>query len=100
MRLEQLQAFVDVAQRGSVSRAAEALFVTQPTLTARLKNLEQEVGAQLFVRTGRGMRLSDAGRAFSPTRNGRSARPLRASAWSKSLSAGRAASSRSAPRRR
>ena len=39
MRLEQLQAFVEVAQRRSVSRAAEALFVTQPTLTARLKGL-------------------------------------------------------------
>jgi DNA-binding transcriptional LysR family regulator len=66
MRLEQLQAFVEVAQRRSVSRAAEALFVTQPTLTARVKGLEQELGAQLFVRSGRGMRLSDAGRAFLP----------------------------------
>jgi DNA-binding transcriptional LysR family regulator len=40
MRLEQLNAFVEVARRGSVSRAAEALYVTQPTLTARLKGLE------------------------------------------------------------
>ena len=66
MRLEQLQAFVEVAQRRSVSRAAEALFVTQPTLTARLKGLEQELGSRLFIRSGRGMRLSDAGRAFLP----------------------------------
>ena len=66
MRLEQLQAFIEIAQRRSVSRAAEALFVTQPTLTARLKGLEQELGARLFIRSGRGMRLSDAGRAFLP----------------------------------
>jgi DNA-binding transcriptional LysR family regulator len=66
MRLEQLDAFVEVARRGSVSRAAEALYVTQPSLTARLKGLEQELDAKLFVRSQRGMRLSDAGRAFLP----------------------------------
>jgi DNA-binding transcriptional LysR family regulator len=66
MRLEQLEAFVEVARRGSVSRAAEALYATQPTLTARLKGLEQELDAKLFVRSQRGMRLSDSGRAFLP----------------------------------
>lgn len=66
MRIEQLEAFVEVARLGSVSRAAEALYATQPTLTARLKGLEQELDAQLFVRSQRGMRLSDAGRAFLP----------------------------------
>ncbi len=66
MRLEQLDAFVEVARRGSVSRAADALFVTQPTLTARLKSLERELDATLFIRSQRGMRLSDAGRAFLP----------------------------------
>jgi DNA-binding transcriptional LysR family regulator len=66
MRLEQLNAFVEVARRGSVSRAAEALYVTQPTLTARLKGLEQELDARLFLRSQRGMRLTDAGRAFLP----------------------------------
>jgi DNA-binding transcriptional LysR family regulator len=66
MRLEHLHAFVEVAQRGSVSRAAEALFVTQPALTARLKSLERELEATLFVRSQRGMRLSEAGRAFLP----------------------------------
>jgi DNA-binding transcriptional LysR family regulator len=64
--MEQLEAFVEVARRGSVSRAAEALYATQPTLTARLKGLEQELEAKLFVRSQRGMRLSDAGRAFLP----------------------------------
>jgi DNA-binding transcriptional LysR family regulator len=66
MRTEQLEAFVEVARLGSVSRAADALYATQPTLTARLKGLEQELDAQLFVRSQRGMRLSDAGRAFLP----------------------------------
>lgn len=61
-----MDTFVEVARRGSVSRAAEALYVTQPTLTARLKSLEQELDAKLFVRSQRGMRLSDAGRAFLP----------------------------------
>jgi DNA-binding transcriptional LysR family regulator len=66
MRLEQLDAFMEVSRRGTVSQAAEALFVTQPTLTARLKGLERELDAILFVRSGRGMRLSEAGRAFLP----------------------------------
>ena len=66
MRIEQLEAFVEVARLGSVTRAADALYATQPTLTARLKGLEQELDAQLFVRSQRGMRLSDAGRAFLP----------------------------------
>ena len=51
---------------GSVSRAADALFVTQPALTARLQRLEGDLGASLFVRTSRGMRLTEAGEAFLP----------------------------------
>jgi DNA-binding transcriptional LysR family regulator len=66
VRLEQLDAFVEVAKRGSLSQAADALYVTQPTLTARIKGLEGELNATLFLRSGRGMRLSDAGRAFLP----------------------------------
>lgn len=66
MLLAQIEAFVEVARRGSVSRAAEALFVTQPALTARLKSLERQLGTPVLVRTGRGVRLSDAGRAFLP----------------------------------
>lgn len=66
MLLAQLEAFIEVARAGNVSRAAEILFVTQPALTARLKTLESELGGDLFVRTPRGMRLNDAGRAFLP----------------------------------
>lgn len=66
MLLAQIEAFVETARRGSVSRAADALFVTQPALTARLKSLERELATPLFVRTGRGMRLSESGRSFLP----------------------------------
>ena len=61
-----MQGFLEVARRGNVSRAAEAIYVSQPTLTARLHALETELGEKLFVRTRQGMRLTDAGRAFLP----------------------------------
>jgi DNA-binding transcriptional LysR family regulator len=64
--LPQIEAFLEVARRQNLSRAAEALFVSQPTLTARLQSLEASLGEQLFVRTRRGMRLTEAGEAFLP----------------------------------
>ena len=57
---------MEVARQGSVSRAAENLLVSQPALTARLKRLEEELGASLFVRQPRGMRLTEAGEAYLP----------------------------------
>ena len=51
MLLAQVEGFLEVARRGNVSRAAEAMFVTQPTLTARLHALERELGEPLFART-------------------------------------------------
>jgi DNA-binding transcriptional LysR family regulator len=66
IQLVQVEGFLEVARRGSVSRAAEALFITQPTLTARLQGLERELGTALFLRTSHGMRLTDAGRAWIP----------------------------------
>ena len=64
--LSQLQGFVEVARTHSVSRAADALYVTQPALTARLQRLEEDLGAKLFTRTPRGMKLTEAGEAFLP----------------------------------
>jgi DNA-binding transcriptional LysR family regulator len=64
--LPQIEAFLEVAGRQNLSRAAEALFVSQPTLTARLQSLESSLGERLFVRTRRGMRLTEAGEAFLP----------------------------------
>lgn len=66
MLFRQMECFLAVARLGNVSRAAEEMFLTQPTLTARLKGLEEEVGDSLFVRTSRGMRLTEAGREFVP----------------------------------
>src|ERR1700757_3006651 len=66
LQLLQVEGFLEVARRGSVSRAAEALYITQPTLTARLHGLERELGAKLFQRTPRGMRLTEAGHAWVP----------------------------------
>ena len=66
MLLEHIEGFVEVAERGNLSRAAESLILHQPTLTARLQSLERDLGEELFVRTPRGMRLSEAGRAFLP----------------------------------
>ena len=66
MLLNQITAFIETARRQSVSRAAEVLFISQPALTARLKGLESDLGAKLFVRGPRGMRLTDAGDAFLP----------------------------------
>ena len=66
MQLNQVEAFLEVARQGTLSRAADTLFVTQPALTARLHALEAELGSELFRRTRRGMELTDAGRAFMP----------------------------------
>jgi len=66
MLLTQLTSFVEIARTGNLSRAAEALFVTQPALTSRLQALERELGSGLFVRTRRGMRLTETGKAFLP----------------------------------
>jgi DNA-binding transcriptional LysR family regulator len=64
--LGRLEAFVAVSRAGSISAAAEALFVTQPALTARLQALERDLGAQLLVRSRHGSRLTEAGRALLP----------------------------------
>ena len=66
MLLRQMECFLAVARLGNVSRAAEEMYLTQPTLTARIKALEDELEDQLFVRTSRGMRLTEVGKEFVP----------------------------------
>jgi DNA-binding transcriptional LysR family regulator len=61
-----VEAFVETAEAGSISRAARNLHVTQPALTARVLRLEEGLGAQLFVRGRTGTRLTDAGRMLVP----------------------------------
>ena len=66
MELAQLEAFLAAAERGSFRRAAEALYLSQPSLSARVHALEVELGVPLFHRMGRGVRLTEMGRAFRP----------------------------------
>ena len=66
MDLGQLEAFVQVANQKSFSRAAEALFLTQPSVTARIQALERDLGERLFERSGRGVRLTEVGNCFLP----------------------------------
>ena len=66
MDVGQIEALVQVAQHQSFSKAAESLYLTQPSVTARIQALEKELAEELFERTGRGVRLTDAGHAFLP----------------------------------
>lgn len=66
MEIGRLEAFVQVATKLSFSRAADALYLTQPTVTARIQGLERELGEPMFERMGRTIRLTDAGQAFLP----------------------------------
>ncbi len=61
LKLEHLRTFLAVAKFKSVSRAAEALHLTQPAVTSRIKALEDSLGAALFDRSASGMRLTKRG---------------------------------------
>ena len=62
MRYTQLRSFHAVAETESVTAAAHRLNVSQPTLTTQIRQLEEEYAVELFVRSGRNIRLTDAGR--------------------------------------
>src|SRR5881394_3084112 len=79
MNLRQLQYLVAIADEGSFSRAAERLFVAQPSLSQQIKSLERELGGQLLERLPSGVRLTGAGKAFvSDARSARGALGLEA----------------------
>jgi len=61
MDISQLRSFLQVADAGTITRAAEQLYLTQPAVTQHIHALERELGAPLFDRLGRGMRLTAAG---------------------------------------
>src|SRR5262247_1388690 len=61
MDLRRLEVFVKVAELGSFSRAAEALFLTQPTVSEHVRGLEEDLGVQLLDRLGRGAVPTPAG---------------------------------------
>lgn len=61
MELYQLRTFITVAEEGNFTRAGKRVHATQPAVSAHIKSLEEELGVQLFVRTTRGVELTEAG---------------------------------------
>lgn len=61
MNLKQLEAFVQVAEGGSFSKAAKELFLTQPTISSHISSLERELNARMFVRNTKEVSLSEDG---------------------------------------
>lgn len=66
MSFEELASFVVVAEEGAIVRAALRLHITQPPLTRRIQQLEDELGTPLFERLPRGVRLTPAGERLLP----------------------------------
>jgi LysR family transcriptional regulator, hydrogen peroxide-inducible genes activator len=66
MELHQLRYVCAIAETGSFSRAAERCQVAQPSLSQQVLKIEKDLGAKLFDRLGRSIRLTEAGRAFVP----------------------------------
>ena len=63
-RLKQMRAFVTTVKLGTLSRAAEALYLSQPSVSLQLQALERELGAELLHRSRRRINLTDAGEAL------------------------------------
>jgi LysR family hydrogen peroxide-inducible transcriptional activator len=66
MEFHQLRYVCAIAETGSFSRAAERCQIAQPSLSQQVLKLEEDLGAKLFDRLGRSVRLTEAGRAFMP----------------------------------
>ena len=64
MTLRQIRHFIAVAETGSISAAAQAVFISQSTLTLAIQQLEEEIGVSLFNRHAKGMSLTHQGHQF------------------------------------
>ncbi|MET7430819.1 LysR family transcriptional regulator [Streptomyces flaveolus] len=85
-----LRSFLAVAEEGSLVRAAERVYVSQPALTKQIRQLETRLGVRLFERSRTGMALTDAGRELARRA------PDVLAAWDDALRAARAAGRRAA----
>ena len=56
--------FYYVALNGSISKAATSLYISQPAVSQAIKNLEEQLGGQLLIRTKKGITLTDEGNIF------------------------------------
>ena len=66
MEISSLQAFLEVAEKGSFSAAAKSLFITQPAVSKRINLLETNLGSLLLDRSGRSVKLTSAGETLLP----------------------------------
>lgn len=66
MNLQQLRYFLAAAEHESFTGAARSLYIAQPSLSEQIRQLEAELGVELFARVGRGIALTAAGRTFRP----------------------------------
>lgn len=64
MTLQQLKYAITISETGSLNKAAEILYIAQPSLTTAIRELEKEIGIQIFNRSGRGVTLTNDGTEF------------------------------------
>ena len=64
INFELYRVFYTVANTGNITKAAEELMISQPAISKSIKNLEEQLGGQLFIRTKRGVILTDEGKEF------------------------------------
>ena len=64
MTIQQLKYVITIAEMGSLNRASEVLYVSQPSLTSAVQELEKELGITIFNRGGRGVSLTNDGTEF------------------------------------
>lgn len=66
MNIDHIESFIYVVEYKSVHKAANVLFLSQPTISARIKSLEESLNVKLFIRSGRSLSLSKEGKHFLP----------------------------------